>query len=108
MSGVGSWAVQERRKTTARASSWEAASLMTPVGVVEGDILTYLEQHDAVTLDQLIQQLAWPSLVIVMAVGALIREGLIRASQFGKDFLVRPSPSNGTDTSTLTPITRRR
>lgn len=56
-------------------------SLLTLVGVVEGDVLDYVEVHGRTTLHRLVQGLEWPSRIIVMAVGALIRQGLIRGTQ---------------------------
>ena len=56
-------------------------SLMTPLGLIEGDVLTYLEEHGETTLRRLVRDLEWPSSLVTMAVGALVREGLARAVQ---------------------------
>jgi len=66
----------------------EEASLMTPLGLVEGEILTYLEEHGATTLGGLVRQLEWPAKMVMMAVGALVREGLARATQHELEILV--------------------
>ena len=57
------------------------APLMTPVGVIEGDVLAMLERDGATTLRRLIRELEWPAPLVMMAVGALIREGLVTAIQ---------------------------
>ena len=56
-------------------------SLMTLLGLVEGDILDYLEIHGPASLRRLIQRLEWPANIITMAVGSLIRHGLVHGEQ---------------------------
>ena len=56
-------------------------SLITPLGLVEGDILTFLEEHGATTLRRLIRGLEWPARMVMMGVGALVRERLVQAMQ---------------------------
>jgi hypothetical protein len=56
-------------------------SLMTLLALVEGDILTYLEVQGRVPLRHLIQALDWPSRMVLMGTGALIRKGLLTGSQ---------------------------
>lgn len=68
----------------------EKRSLMTPIGIVEGDVLMYLEQHGRATLRMLNRELAWPSYLVVMGVGALIRSGLVRATQLGLEIILQP------------------
>lgn len=68
----------------------EAASLMTPIGRAEGEILTYLERHGVSSVRRLIRELEWPAPVIMMAVGALAREGLVRAVRHDLEVLVEP------------------
>ena len=57
------------------------SSLMTVLGIAEGDVLEYLEGHGAASLYRVIQTQEWPSSMVIMAVGALIRQGLIRGDQ---------------------------
>ena len=57
----------------------EGRSLMTELGLIGGEALVYLETHGATTLRQLIRDLEWPAPMVMMAVGALVREGLARA-----------------------------
>lgn len=60
----------------------EHRSLMTPLGVVEGDVLAYLDGHQGnSTLRRLYRELEWPAYMVMMAVGALIRSGLVRGIQ---------------------------
>jgi len=56
-------------------------SLMTPLGVVEGEVLTFLDRQRGATLRQLNHTLQWPAYMVMMAVGALIRAGLVRGIQ---------------------------
>ena len=66
-------------------------SLMTPLGVVEGEVLTYLDGHTPqVTLRQLNQELGWPAYLVMMAVGSLIRSGLVRGIRHNLDVVVKP------------------
>ncbi len=66
-------------------------SLFTLVGVVEGDILNYVEMRGGTTLRRLIQGLEWPSSLVVMAAGALIRQGLVRGNQHELEAVLVPA-----------------
>ena len=57
------------------------APRITSLGLVEGEVLTYVEEHGAATLHGLTRVLDWSAALITMAVGALIRQGLVRGSQ---------------------------
>lgn len=72
----------------------KAGSLLTPLGVVGGEVLIYLEQYGATPLRRLTRELEWPSPMIMMAVGALIREGLARASQHELEVIVESIPQS--------------
>ena len=67
-----------------------SASLMTPLGLVSGEALTYIERHPKTTLRQLIRSLPWPTPIVIMSVGALIREGLIRGVQRELEIVLEP------------------
>jgi hypothetical protein len=71
-------------------ASTRDASLMSPLGVVEGEVLMYLEEHGATTLRQLTRELAWPASMVMMAVGALVRESLARAVQHELEIVIEP------------------
>ena len=73
---------------------FKAGSLLTPLGVVGGEVLIYLEQYGATPLRRLTRELEWPSPMIMMAVGALIREGLARASQHELEVIVESIPQS--------------
>ena len=71
-------------------------SLMTPLGVVEGEVLSYLDRHPMTTLRRLNQEMGHPAYMVMMAVGALIRTGLVRAIRRDLDVILklrRPLPS---------------
>ena len=44
-----------------------------------------IERRGRTTLRRLTRELHWPSTLVMMAVGALIRQGLVRGSQGGVD-----------------------
>lgn len=68
----------------------EDTPLITTLGLIEGEVLTFLEDHGAMTLRGLIQELDWPSRMVMMAVGALIREHLVRATQRELEVILEP------------------
>lgn len=68
----------------------QPASLMTPLGVISGEALAYIEQHRRITLRQLARALPWPSALVTMGVGALVRGGLIQAMQYGFEIFLEP------------------
>lgn len=67
----------------------EHPSLLTPLGLVEGEVLLYLEGRETATLRQLNQELRWPAYMVMMAVGALIRSGLVRGIQRDLEVIVK-------------------
>jgi hypothetical protein len=70
-----------------------AASLMTPLAWVEGDVLTYLERHGATPLRRLVRELEWTSPLVMMAVGALVREGLVQGIRHELEVVLQPNRS---------------
>lgn len=80
--------------TTWGRPGWSAyRSLMTPLGVVEGEVLEYLDRHRTATLRRLNRDLSAPSQMVMMAVGALIRAGLVRGTQHELEVVVQPRKS---------------
>ena len=65
--------------------------MVTMLGVVEGDILNFLETHGTLTLRRLIRMVEWPTMMVVMGVGALIREGLVRAVRRETEVVLEPT-----------------
>ena len=63
-------------------------SLMTTLGIIEGDILSDLEQHGTTSVRRLVRELEWPAPLVMMAVGALIRGGMVRAIQHDLEIIV--------------------
>ena len=70
-----------------------APSLMTRLGLVEGEVLTYLEEHGTTALRRLVRGLEWPAPLVMMGVGALIRGGLVRATQHDLEVLLEARPA---------------
>jgi len=87
MSQAMGFAVEGTWGIPARATG---PSLMTPLGVVEGEVLAYLDGHRIVTLRHLNRTLASPPYLVMMAVGALIRAGLVRGVQNDLDVILKP------------------
>ena len=73
-------AIVEKQRAQAAVPSVRS-SLMTTLGVVEGDVLAYLERNGSATLRELNRQLRGPAYLVMMGVGALVRAGLVRGVQ---------------------------
>ena len=67
-----------------------SASIMTELGMVEGEILTYLEERGASTVREVVRELPRPTREVWMAVGALIRAGLVRGVQHELEIVLVP------------------
>ena len=67
-------------------------SLITPLGLIEGEALTALEQAGVVPMRRLIRELDWPAPMVIMAVGALIRQGLVRATRHDLEVMIESAP----------------
>ena len=67
-----------------------APALMTSLGLIGGEVLTVLEAHGATPMRRLIRELEWPAPMVLMAVGSLIREGLVRATQHDLEVILEP------------------
>lgn len=67
------------------------ASLMTPIGIAEGDMLFYLEQKGTAYLGDMATHLEWPKPVMMLAAGALIRNGLIKARRYDNHIVLERS-----------------
>ena len=68
-----------------------ALPLEALLGLVEEDIVKYVEMRGrAVTLRDVIQALPWSSKMIVLAVGALIRQHLVLAQQRALEIVLEP------------------
>ena len=65
-------------------------SLVTSLGIIEGEVLLHLDVHGATPVRRLIRDLEWPSPLVTMAIGALVREGLIQARQHELEVIVEP------------------
>lgn len=67
-------------------------SLMTRIGVLEGEVLAFLEEHGSTPMRRLTRELDGPSPMIMMAMGALVRQGLIRVVQHDLEVILEPIP----------------
>ena len=65
-------------------------ALVTSLGIIEGEVLLYLDVSGATTVRRLIRELEWPAPMVTMGVGALIREGLVRARQHELEVIIEP------------------
>lgn len=66
-------------------------SLVTQLGVIEGELLTYVEEHGATPIRRLIRDSEWPMPMVTMALGALAREGLVRLIRHDLETIVEPA-----------------
>ncbi len=83
-----------------RPGAAASRSLMTPLGLVSGDVLTHLEAHGATSLRGLIRHIGWSAPLVTMAVGALVRSGHVRAVQHDLEIIVEPITPVSTPGST--------
>lgn len=74
------------------AEHHEGRSLITTLGLVEGDILSYMERYGACTLRELTRSLDWPSRLVMMAVGALVRDHILRAMEHDLEIVLMRLP----------------
>ena len=63
-------------------------SVLTELELAEGDVLMYLERFGTTALRRLVRELDWPAGLVMMAIGALIREGLVRATRHELEVLL--------------------
>ena len=68
----------------------EAPSLMTVIGLAEGEVLLHMEANGATPLRGLIRALPQPAPIVTMAIGSLIRKGLIRAVPHELEVVLEP------------------
>lgn len=64
-------------------------SLITQLGLAEGDVLNSLDEHGSTTLRRLIRQLDWPASVVMMAIGALVRARLVLGIQHDLEIVIQ-------------------
>ena len=69
----------------------EAPSLMTVIGLAEGEVLLHMEANGATPLRGLIRALPQPAPIVTMAIGSLIRKGLIRAVPHELEVVLEPA-----------------
>ena len=75
---------------TVTTSTEPERSLVTSLGIIEGEVLLHLDVHGATPMRRLIRDLEWSSPLVTMALGALIREGLVRARQHELELIIEP------------------
>ncbi len=56
-------------------------SLMTLVGIAEGEVLEALETGGPAAMASVLEQSQLPMPLVLMSVGALVRDGLVRATK---------------------------
>ena len=65
-------------------------TLVTSLGIIEGEVLLHLDINGATPVRRLIRDLEWPASLVTMAVGALIREGLVQADRHELEVILEP------------------
>ncbi len=62
--------------------------LMMRLALVEGNILEQLENEKVIMLRELMENLEWEPCAIAMAVGSLVRQGVIQCNESGRDVFI--------------------
>lgn len=69
--------------------------LMTRLALIEGSILERLEKDKYLAIRELMEELGWEPCAVSMAVGSLVRQGLIHCDEYGEDvfleFIEKPA-----------------
>ena len=91
MSMIATGTGEQKLQLAAVGAGAGSTPLVTMLGVVEGDILNFLETHGTLTLRRLIRMVEWPTMMVVMGVGALIREGLVHAVRRELEVVLEPT-----------------
>ncbi len=86
----GTQAAARRALAASATGQSSGLSLMTPLGLLAGDVLMFVERQGRMTMAQLLQEVKGPASMVLMAVGSLIRQGLVRAIQQDVDVIVEP------------------
>lgn len=71
----------------------ESASLNMMISLAESDVKEHLENQGRVSMESLIENLSYPRLVVVMSLGALVRDGLVRVIKSGDSILLEEAAS---------------
>lgn len=66
----------------------ERASIATPLSLVESEVFEYLESVGPSALTSILRDIPEPATLIVMSIGAMIREGLAIAQRSEDGILV--------------------
>ena len=61
---------------------------MTRIALVEGNVLERLENEKIIILRELIKDLDWEPCAISMAVGSLMRQGMIECTEYNQDVFI--------------------
>jgi len=83
-------AVRRKDSRMSERKPGRGVPLITPLGLVAGDVLLYLERRGTSTLRQLVRGVKWPVRMVMMGVGSLIRDGLVLATQNDVEVIVEP------------------
>lgn len=59
--------------------------LMTRLALIEGSILERLEKEKYMAIRELMEELEWEPCAVTMAVGSLVRQGMIQCAEYDKD-----------------------
>lgn len=62
--------------------------LITRLALIEGSILERLERERIMALQELMEELEWEPCAIAMAVGSLVRQGIIRTKEQDQDIFI--------------------
>lgn len=71
--------------------------LMTRLALIEGSIIEKLEDEKAMTLRELMKDVEWEPCAVSMAIGSLIRQGMVRCREYDKHVLLEYGPKTKTN-----------
>lgn len=77
-----------------QTDTWSNSALITTLGLIEGEILNFIEAQGAATLAHVLQEIQWPAQSVVMAVGALLRQGLLYGVTQDRELVLNVVPES--------------
>lgn len=81
--------IESHNAAVKRTGDADGVPLITFLGLLEGEVLTRVEEKGQTTLRSLIREMRGSVHLVVMAVGSLIRARLIGATQTEEDVILK-------------------
>ena len=68
--------------------------LITRLALIEGSILERLESEKIIAIRELMEEFEWEPCAIAMAIGSLVRQGIIQSREQGQDIFIEALEKN--------------